>query len=275
MSNYMQTYTGKLFNVLDPDPESICVEDIAHSLSLMCRYGGHCKFFYSVAQHSLLCKEFAERVGYDARIQTLALLHDTAEAYVSDVIRPIKASFPAFEVIEEKVHSAILLSLGVDTPIPDEMEIVSYIDDSLLSIEMGVIMGRQFLPDTIPNHVREDVLVITSKIKERKPSDVEREFVEAVSGCTHTHHSQSALYTKMSSKKHDYLWYTEKLNVLSLAGEIEPELIIDNFVGGILTIPLRKDFENVKDFFDDLLAIPGVLDVLKKYGATFEKKKEA
>jgi len=180
MSNYMQTYTGKLFNVLAPDPDSICVKDIAHSLSLMCRYGGHCRFFYSVAQHSLLCKEFAERVGYDTRIQTLALLHDTAEAYVSDMIRPIKTSFPEFEVVEEKVHSAILWALAVDTPTPDEMKIVSCIDDCLLDIEMGVIMGRPLLLDTFTDHASEEVLVIASKIKEREPSEVEQEFAMAV-----------------------------------------------------------------------------------------------
>ena len=80
----------------------------------------------------------------------------------------------------------------------------------------------------------------------------------------------------MSGRSYDYLCRAESLDVLSLAfEEIEPELIICNFMGGTLTIPLRKNFENVKDFFDDLLAIPGVLEVLKKYCATFEKKKEA
>lgn len=83
--SYIITYTGKRFPLFNPTADDICIEDIAHALSLLCRFTGHCKRFYSVGQHSwhashLVSKEHALE----------ALLHDAAEAYVNDLSRPLK-----------------------------------------------------------------------------------------------------------------------------------------------------------------------------------------
>lgn len=51
-SSWLQTFTGKKIFPLNPRTEDICIADIAHSLSMQCRYNGHTKLFYSVAQHS-------------------------------------------------------------------------------------------------------------------------------------------------------------------------------------------------------------------------------
>ena len=50
----LDTFTGKMVSIFSPDPDTICFEDIAHSLSNMCRYNGHCNDFYSVAEHLVL-----------------------------------------------------------------------------------------------------------------------------------------------------------------------------------------------------------------------------
>ena len=101
----MTTYTGKQFWPLDPRPEEVCIEDIAHALSLTCRFGGHCKQFYSVAQHSCLVARLVQIT--DPTMTLAGLLHDAAEAYVGDLIRPIKRTFEQFKSIEDKVMLVI------------------------------------------------------------------------------------------------------------------------------------------------------------------------
>jgi len=85
--DWMQTCSGGVFWPLEPKPEDIVLEDVAHALSLTCRFSGHTRVFYSVAQHSVLASMLVPE--QDAK---WALLHDAAEAYVSDLVRPIKHS---------------------------------------------------------------------------------------------------------------------------------------------------------------------------------------
>lgn len=90
--DWIQTYTGRQFWPLDPKPEEVCIEDIAHALSQQCRYAGHTIRFYSVAQHSV---EIALRVPRAAALW--GLLHDAAEAYLVDLPRPVKYLMPAYK----------------------------------------------------------------------------------------------------------------------------------------------------------------------------------
>ena len=110
--DWFQTYSGKKFYVLDPRPEDICIEDIAHSLSMLCRFNGHCEEFYSVAQHSVFVSEIVDSMVAPAfsppEARLCALLHDAAEAYLGDMIRPLKRSLgPEFKRAEERVQTAI------------------------------------------------------------------------------------------------------------------------------------------------------------------------
>lgn len=108
--DWFQTARGKMFWVLDPRAEDVDFRDISHSLSLICRFGGHCKFHYSVAQHSVLVSRIVK--SNDPKIQLFGLLHDAAEAYVGDVISPIKRSLDTnFKEIEKKVLNVILAAL--------------------------------------------------------------------------------------------------------------------------------------------------------------------
>jgi 5'-deoxynucleotidase YfbR-like HD superfamily hydrolase len=83
---YIQTYSGHRFHPFDYTRQPICIQDIAHALSNICRFTGHTKEFYSVAQHSVLCslKASPEAAFY-------ALMHDASEAYLGDVSKPIKS----------------------------------------------------------------------------------------------------------------------------------------------------------------------------------------
>src|SRR5258708_302056 len=85
--NWMQTYTGRAYWPADPRAEDVCIEDIAHALSLLCRYTGHCKRFYSVAEHSILISQVVP-----PEYAFFGLMHDAQEAYINDLARPIKPS---------------------------------------------------------------------------------------------------------------------------------------------------------------------------------------
>ena len=122
--NCIATYTGKSFDFLNPKPEMVCIEDIAHSLAYQCRYTGHTRQFYSVAQHCVLMAENKDLPG-----DPLAkLLHDAAEAYIGDIAKPwknllmvknpknIDQHFGLLWVgdFEDKIQKIIGLALGVD-----------------------------------------------------------------------------------------------------------------------------------------------------------------
>lgn len=92
---WFTTYTGKKFYPFNPRIEDICIEDIAHSLSLICRFQGHLPEHYSVAQHSVLVSYL---VPIELRLE--GLLHDAAEAYIGDIIRPIKRH-PSMSFVED------------------------------------------------------------------------------------------------------------------------------------------------------------------------------
>lgn len=83
--NWFRTFSGKLFYPLDPRAEEICIEDIAHALSLQCRFTGHVSHFYSVAQHSVIVSHLC-----DPADALWGLLHDAPEAYIGDMSSPLK-----------------------------------------------------------------------------------------------------------------------------------------------------------------------------------------
>ena len=103
MSNCITTYTGKHFDPTQPEKERICIDDIAHALSLLCRGNGHVKTFFSVGQHCILCAKEAMARGLPRRLALAALLHDASECYMSDVPRPFKKSLPEYQRQEEKL----------------------------------------------------------------------------------------------------------------------------------------------------------------------------
>ena len=107
---YMETYpNGVPVNPLDIKPEDLHIETIAHALSLICRFGGHVKEFYSVAEH---CIRVSQIVLPEYKLA--ALLHDSSEAYLGDIIRPIKYSIRWFEDLDKKTQSTVMKRFGID-----------------------------------------------------------------------------------------------------------------------------------------------------------------
>lgn len=129
---HMLTYTGKFFNILDPDPNEIDPRDLAHHLSMICRYNGAVSHPYSVAQHSVLvAKQFPEG-SYERR---WAILHDAPEAYIGDLIAPLKYSghFEYYFEAEKRLMDAICLRFELDNVMPEE---VDFVDKKLRGAEM-------------------------------------------------------------------------------------------------------------------------------------------
>lgn len=104
--SYFAVASGKLISVLNPKPEDIDINTIAHSLAKQCRFNGHCSRLYTVAEHSVLGAALAyEHYGEDVAKEFL--LHDATEAYLGDMIRPLKRLIPAFSEIEQGFWKAI------------------------------------------------------------------------------------------------------------------------------------------------------------------------
>lgn len=113
--DWMQTHTGKAFYPLAPRVEDVDITDIAHALGNICRYNGHTRRFYSVAEHCvLLAHHFLDDTRHNwmtekerLNLALWALLHDAPEAYIGDMIRPLKRNMPDFQAIDDELTALI------------------------------------------------------------------------------------------------------------------------------------------------------------------------
>jgi hypothetical protein len=126
------TFTGELFDYTT-GKNVVQIDDIAHALANICRYGGHCREFYSVAQHCVLASYIVPK--QDA---LWALMHDAAEAYVGDIPRPLKELLPDFRVIEKRVEREIWELFGLQGEMPPS---VKHADLVMLATERRDIMA--------------------------------------------------------------------------------------------------------------------------------------
>lgn len=129
---WIQTYTGKKFYFSDPRVDQINLVDIAHGLSLQCRFAGQCDVFYSVAEHCVRMVNW--RLPGDAKIQ---LLHDAAEAYLSDIPTPIKRILPEFQALEDSILKAIFYKYGLNIL---DLETIKEADKIMCATEQRDIM---------------------------------------------------------------------------------------------------------------------------------------
>lgn len=130
---WIQTYSGRKFFPWEPFlPDSINIVDIAHALSMICRYNGHCRFFYSVAEHSVHVSRHLP-----PELQFAGLMHDASEAYLGDVPRPLKPQFDDYRAAEETITFAIAQRYGL--PYPEHPE-VKRVDTAILADEQPVLM---------------------------------------------------------------------------------------------------------------------------------------
>jgi hypothetical protein len=134
---WIQTFTGRKVFPLDLKPEDIDELDIAHSLARLCRFNGHCREFYSVAQHSIHVASMLTPEFFLA-----GLLHDASEAYLGDLSRPLKVlpEFAFYRAAEERAMAAIARRFGFELPLP---WLVQQADLVMLATEKATLMGPE------------------------------------------------------------------------------------------------------------------------------------
>jgi uncharacterized protein len=130
----IRTNSGLFMNVFNPTIDMVCIEDIAHALSSIPRFGGHLNRFYSVAQHSIHC---AERAKPNNKIA--ALLHDGSEAFMLDIPTPIKARLPKYKKHEHELMKIISNKFGFKYPFNREIKII---DKYMLKLEWRNLVVR-------------------------------------------------------------------------------------------------------------------------------------
>jgi len=171
----VETYTGKQFWPLDPRPEDVCIEDIAHSLSMQCRFNGHCSRFYSVAEHSVIVAKELEARDYYPGVQLEGLLHDAAEAYICDIPRPLKRHIASYSSIEYKVQKAIFEAFNLPMITANHLAyMIKDIDTSLMVYEAESIMPNA-------NNWTSEYNTIPLKIKHvlgLSPQEAEKQFLD-------------------------------------------------------------------------------------------------
>ncbi len=133
--NCIRTFSGIYMNVFEPTLDMICIEDIAHSLSQQCRFGGHLPTFYSVAQHSILSSYL---VPDENRLA--ALMHDSSEAYLLDMPKPIKVGLDKYNELEYNLMSLISTKFGFKFPLHPR---IKQADKTMLEVEWNQIMLQQ------------------------------------------------------------------------------------------------------------------------------------
>ena len=136
---FIQTVSGRRFNPLEPDPDEVEVGDIARALANQCRFGGNCRTYYSVGQHSCLAADLVAGRGGDAEAQLWALLHDASEAYLVDLPHPLKHRSELgrlYGEVEARLQEAICERFGLPLEPP---ALLKEVDRALLATERRAV----------------------------------------------------------------------------------------------------------------------------------------
>jgi uncharacterized protein len=169
---YLQTVSGRWVNPFDPDPDQLDAGDIARALANLCRFGGHCRAFYSVAQHSVIVSRLVEQRGGDAEDAFAALMHDATEAYLGDMPHPLKHRSPlgaAFKAAEADLERAIHERFRIKADVPE----IKRADRALLATER-----RAFSAESWHWPELEGVEPLNLELTAWPPDDAARAFAE-------------------------------------------------------------------------------------------------
>lgn len=138
--DWVETFSGKAFWPLDPREEEVDLIDIAHSLSMKTRFNGMCIKHYSVAEHAVRCAVYALATTHDRNFALALLHHDSSEAYLPDVPRPLKPYLTNFKEIEDGISEVVFKKFGVKRLSKDQQKRLKEIDTILLATEARDLM---------------------------------------------------------------------------------------------------------------------------------------
>lgn len=170
--DYIETYSGKKVFILNPTVDSISILDIAHALSNICRYTGHCQRYYSVAEHSV---HVANLCGANP---LWGLLHDASEAYLMDIASPIKPHLANYKELERNLMRVVCKRFGLTEEMPQD---VKHADLIALYLEAGKLMksgGRNWSCFKNLNINKSDYEEIEKQIVGWSPEVAKQKFIE-------------------------------------------------------------------------------------------------
>lgn len=196
LGDWLLTHTGRSFYPIDPRPEEVELIDLGHSLALQCRWNGHVRFHYSIAQHAVAVAEVVATVHPELALA--ALHHDSPEAYIGDMARPWKrmlcvgqarwpASHSSVGRAEETIRHAIFDAFGIREPSAEGWATISEIDNRMLRTEYEQLMPKRVgswadLGAPLPHLV----------INEWSPGAAERVFLDLHHRLMHEHHAHGS-----------------------------------------------------------------------------------
>ena len=157
--SYITTYTRKHFDPVHPDPEKICIQDIAHALSMLCRGNGHVSSFWSVGEHCICCAKEALGRGYSKRLALACLLHDASECYMSDVPRPLKQDMARYREVENQLLQVIYEKFLGSSLTEEEEKLLKEIDDDLLWYDLEILLEEKQSEEAPKLHIELDYTV--------------------------------------------------------------------------------------------------------------------
>lgn len=148
-TGWIRTASGRYVNLLAPNPDHINITDIAVSLSQICRFGGHLLSMYSVAEHSLHIAALLRRQFGNGYWTLCGLLHDATEAYMGDMVRPLKQAMPAYQAAEERMADAVGVAFGLPADWWKN-PIVKQADEAALVWEMATVRDCEWRTPNSP-----------------------------------------------------------------------------------------------------------------------------
>jgi hypothetical protein len=150
--NTIKLLSGRYLDLADPRPDQFTFSDIAGALAKICRFGGQCPYFYSVAEHSYWCCRVAMMKDLPPEGVQAALLHDAAEAFIGDVVKPLKIMLPDYDAIERRMELAIEGKFGLN--FCHWISSVGEIDKSMLIAERNQLFGADGVKWTDEDQVK-------------------------------------------------------------------------------------------------------------------------
>lgn len=169
------TYSGKMVDILNYQATDFCIEDVAHSLSLKCRFSGHSSLFYSVSRHSINVYFVVKALGANLETQLWALLHDAPEYIIGDMPSPLKKVMPQFKEIDNTLTDRMIEAHDIVFPgwrTKIDFDLILSVDISMLLPEMGRFMNQPInIKGTAFYTIPESLIKLTSNWQ-----DDEREF---------------------------------------------------------------------------------------------------
>ena len=180
MTPHIETFTGRTFNVFDPAMPDIRVEDLAHALANQCRFSGHVRYHYSVAEHCVRVAELLARRRFSPTVQLWGLIHDASEAYLVDLPSPIKRSDhaigEAYKTIERGLMTAICRRFSLPE---DEPAAVRLADADMLATEV-----RDLMHGERPYWGKLEGRPVSERIRPWSPAVAEGEYLRAYQALT-------------------------------------------------------------------------------------------